>query len=628
MTTSGTTSGTTPADPAPLDAPPAEPLARPVALAPGPAHSRDEWEQAAAAVLRKARRLGADDPDDLVWDRLTTTTLDGIAITPLGTPQALAELHTAGRPTRPGEWDVRGWFADPDPTRTATDIATDLDNGVTSLWLQVGEGGIAPDDLARALTGVLLDVAPVVLQASDPVAAAEAFAALARSTASTRGLAEGSNLGADPLGAAARGLSTGSTTGWDDAVGQVAQIATELGCRAVVVDATAAHDLGASDAQELGWSLAVGAAYLRSLVAAGYGVADAAGLVDFRFAATDEQFATIAKLRAARRLWARVLELSGVPGDARGQRQHAVTSRPMMTKYDPWVNMLRTCVAAFAAGVGGADAVTVLPFDVRLGLPDAFGRRVARNTSALLVHESHVARVADPAGGAYAVEKLTDDLASAAWAELDRLEAAGGAAAALADGSFGARVGAVVDERDGQVARRRRPLTGLSEFPNLAETLPERRPYADGAPAVRPYGRAFEALRDEPAAQPVFLATMGTVAAHTARASFATNLLAAGGVPVVNAGRTDDVESVLAAYDGQPVACLAGSDAAYAAWGAELVAALRGAGARWVVLAGTAGEKTIGADLVDDTCALGVDALDFLRRTRAALTGAEGEGSA
>jgi methylmalonyl-CoA mutase len=618
---------TPPADSAHPVAPPHEPEIEQIALESGTAHSRDEWEHVAAAVLRKARRLGADDPDDLVWDRLATTTLDGIAITPLGTPEALAGLRTSGRPTRAGAWDVRGWFADPDPKITAADVATDLDNGVTSLWLQVGDGGVAPDDLARALDGVRLDVAPVVLQASHPVAAAEAFAALAGvSTGSTTALAEGTNLGADPLGAAAR-VSTGSTTDdCDEAVRAVAEIASRLGCRALVVDGTAVHDLGASDAQELGWTLAVGAAYLRSLVAAGHSVSDAADLVDFRYAATDEQFATIAKLRAARRLWARVLELSEVAPDARSQRQHAVTSRPMMTKYDPWVNLLRTCVAAFAAGVGGADAVTVLPFDVRLGLPDAFGRRVARNTSALLVHESHVARVVDPAGGAYAVEKLTDDLAFAAWAELDRIEAAGGAAAALADGSFGARVAAVVDTRDGQVARRERPLTGLSEFPNLAETLPERRPYADGALLVRPYGQAFEALRDDPATQPVFLATMGTVAAHTARASFATNLLAAGGVPVVNPGRTDDVEAVLAAYDGQPVVCLAGSDAAYAAWGAELVNALRDAGARRVVLAGTAGERTIRAGLVDDTCALGVDALDFLRRTRAALNvTAEGE---
>src|SRR5205085_5536329 len=123
------------------------------------------------------------------------------------------------------------------------------------------------------------------------------------------------------------------------------------------------------------------------------------------------QFVTIAKLRAVRRLWARMLELSGASDDQRQMVLHAVTSRLMMTKYDPWVNMLRTCVAAFSAGVGGADAVTVLPFDARLGLPDAFSRRIARNTSALLIHESHLAKVADPAGGAYAVERLTDDLA-------------------------------------------------------------------------------------------------------------------------------------------------------------------------------------------------------------------------
>jgi len=262
----------------------------------------------------------------------------------------------------------------------------------------------------------------------------------------------------------------------------------------------------------------------------------------------------------------------------------------------------------------------VLPFDFRLGLPDAFGRRIARNTSALLVHESHVARVADPGGGAYAIEKLTDDLAVAAWEELARIESAGGAEQSVRDGSLRERIDDVAHERDSQVARRRRPITGLSEFPNLAETLPERRPYADGAVAVRPYGRAFEALRDEPVETRVFLATMGTVAAHTARATFASNLFAAGGIGVVNPGRADDVDAVLAAYEGQPVVCLTGADAAYAAWGAELVAALREAGARWVILAGVStGSTTEVFDMVDDTCALGVDALDFLHRTREKL---------
>ena len=621
---------TSPDDPARTVAPPAEPTETRVALASGATHTRADWEKIAAGVLRKSGRLAADDADELVWAKLQRKTLDGIPVTPLGTPDLLADLQTAGRPDRAGEWDVRAWFTDADPKATAADIQTDLDNGVTSVWLQVGAGGVPVDGLATALADVLLDVAPVVLDASDPVAAAEAFAVIARGTT----LAEGTNLGADPLGALVRRVATGSPTDEDvlHTLGPVVRVAQDLGCRAVVVDGTAVHDLGASDVQELGWTLAAGAAYLRALVAEGLGVEEAAGLLELRYAATDEQFTTIAKLRAARRLWARMLELSGVsvPPPA---RVHAVTSRPMMTRYDPWVNMLRTCVAAFASGVGGADAVTVLPFDVRLGLPDGFGRRIARNTSALLVHEAHVARVADPAGGAYAIEKLTDDLAVAAWEELGRIDGAEfeghvGAEAAIRDGSLAARIEDLVRTRDDQVAHRKRPITGLSEFPNLAETLPERRPYPAGTPAeVRAYGRAFEELRDRPAEGKVFLATMGTVAAHTARATFASNLLAAGGIGVVNPGRADDVEAVLAAYGrpegGEPVVCLTGPDAAYAAWGAELVAALRQAGARWVILAG----KNPGLE-VDDTCATGVDALDFLRRTRAVLINAEGEGLA
>jgi len=334
----------------------------------------------------------------------------------------------------------------------------------------------------------------------------------------------------------------------------------------------------------------------------------AAGLVEFRLAVSDDQFATIAKLRAARRLWSRVLELCEVdPADQPAQRQHAVTSRPMMSRYDPYVNLLRTTVAAFAAGVGGADAVTVLPFDAPLGRPEKLGRRIARNTSALLVSESHLARVADPAGGAYAVERLTDDLAVAAWAELGRLESEGDDPR-----GFEQRVTEVAEARDAQVATRERPLTGLSEFPQVDEELPERTP--DGAwDGVRPWGAGFEALRDEPPAGRVFLATMGTVAAHTARATFARNLLAAGGVGVDAAGATDGVEALLRAYDGQAVACLAGTDAAYAEWGEQAASALREAGASRVVVAGKP------ADFTDDAAAVGTDALAFLTRTREAL---------
>ncbi|WP_193605209.1 methylmalonyl-CoA mutase family protein [Nocardioides dongkuii] len=550
--------------------------------APEDRHTREEWEAATAAVLRKTRRLSEDDPDAAVWEKLTRTTLDGIEVTPLGTPDLLDGLVTAGRPTRVGAWDVRAHLGAGAATLLNEEARVDLEGGVTSLW--VGTDGT---DLATLLDGVLLDLAPVVLDAPDaPLEAARAFL----SYVGGRELAVGTNLGVP-------------ATAPDDVLVEAAGLARDAGTLAFVVDGTAVHDRGASDVQELAQSLVLGVRVLRALELADVPADEAARLVEFRYAATDEQFPTIAKLRAARRLWARVLELSSTTGEPVDQRQHVVTSRPMMTRYDPYVNMLRTTVAAFAAGVGGADAVTVLPFDSPLGRPDLFGRRIARNTSHLLVDEAHVAKVADPAGGAYAVERLTDDLAVAAWELFGRLEEGADLAAEIA---------ATVAAREKQVAQRKRPITGLSEFPNLAETLPDREP--DGRWAeVRSYGASFEALRDQPAGAHVFLATMGPVAAHTARATFATNLLAAGGVAVDVAGPTADADDLVAAYDGQPVVCLAGADPAYAAWGAAAADALRAAGASYVVVAGKP------ADHADDSCAMGVDALAFLTRVREQL---------
>ena len=536
-------------------------------------HARADWERAAAAVLRKARRLGDDDPDDRGWDALTRTTLDGLAVPPLGTPELLDHLATTGRPAGTGGWDVRTRPADHDQA------LVDLDHGATSLLVDPAA------DLPALLDGVMLDLAPVVLDGASTEQARALLAVLGDTTP-----ADGTNLGADATG--------------DDVV-EVAGLARDAGVLAAVVDATTVHERGASEVQEVGWALAAVATYLRRLTAAGFSATEAARLVEVRLAATDEQFVTIAKLRAVRRLWARMLELSDAePVEA---RLHAVTSRPMMSRYDPWVNLLRTTVAAFAAGVGGADSVTVVPFDSPLGVPDEFGRRIARNTSSLLLAESHLGRVADPAGGAWAVEKLTEDLAVAAWEELGRIEADGAAA-------FDDRVADVAARRADDVAHRRRPLTGLSEFPHLGETLPERDGPGDG---VRRWGAAFEELRDAPAATPAFLATMGPVAAHTARATWATNLLAAGGIAVEPAGATDDVGAMVAAYResaGSPVAVLCGTDAAYDQWGGDLVTALREAGARHVVVAGTAG---LGAD---DSAHAGIEALDFLRRTREALS--------
>ncbi|MFZ2015897.1 MAG: methylmalonyl-CoA mutase family protein [Nocardioides sp.] len=528
--------------------------------------ARSDWEKAAAAVLRKSHRLADDAPDSEVWRRLARTTYDDISISPLGTPDLLDGLTTAARPTHAGGWDVR--------VRTSGDAATavhDLESGATSLWLVADEVGT---DLAAALDGVRLDLAAVVLESATPEQA-ESLVALGP-------LHPDSNLGAT-----------------DDAeIVAFARLGLRAGVRAVVVDGTTVHEQGASDGQELGWVLARGAAVLRTLEEAGIPAQQAFGLVELRLAATDEQFPTISKLRAARRLWARMAELCDVP-DPR-TRIHAVTSRPMTSAFDVHVNLLRTTVAAFAAGVGGADALTVVPFDEPTSEVSALARRMARNTSALLVAESHVAAVADPAGGAYAVERLTDDLARVAWSELGAIETEGLDA-------FGRRVADVRSRRETDVATRRRPITGLSEYPRLADPVPGRRNL------TYRWGAAFEALRREPPTAHVFLATLGTVAAHTARAGFATNLLGAGGIGVDVAGATGGVDDLVAAYAGQGVVCLAGTDAAYAEWGREAAEALRAQGATRVVVAGKP------AEWADDSCALGVDAIDFLTRTREAL---------
>ena len=393
-----------------------------------PPATPDDWRRLALGVLRKSGAAGPDTPAESVDELLATTTYDGIRLAPLHTrPAAPPDIGVPGTApyvrgaqarrdgggaggTDPAAtvagWDVRQRYVDPDPKAVREAVLTDLANGATSVWIDLSAGGLRASDLPEALDGVHLGLAPVVLDAgADSVAAAEALLALADDRSVERDALAGC-LGADPLGWQAR---TGQA-------GDLAQLAVLAGyaerspmLRTVTVDATAYHDAGGGDAQEIGCALATGLAYLRALTDAGLDLPAAFGQLEFRFAATTDQFATIAKLRAARQAWARVGQLCGVP-EAGRQRQHAVTSAAMMTARDPWVNMLRTTVACFAAGAGGADAVTVAPFDARLGLPDGFARRIARNTQSVLLAEAHLGRVLDPAGGGWYIEQLTADL--------------------------------------------------------------------------------------------------------------------------------------------------------------------------------------------------------------------------
>ena len=222
------------------------------------------------------------------------------------------------------------------------------------------------------------------------------------------------------------------------------QCAHRDGWRAITVDARVLHEAGATDVDALAVAVATGVEYLRHLEAAGIPASEAFGQIDLRVGATADQFLTAAALRAVRRVWARVGEACGVVEDQRGVRTHAVTSLRMFTREDPWVNVLRSTLAAFGASVGGADSITVLPYDTVLGLPERLGRRLARNTQILLADESNVGRVTDPGGGSWYLESLTDQVADAVWARFQEVERAGGAVQALADGVLHGWVG----ERD------------------------------------------------------------------------------------------------------------------------------------------------------------------------------------
>lgn len=592
-----------------------------------------------AATLVKSGRMRPDDDPGSAEQVLTSTTYDGIPIRPLYTGDDAIGDEATGVPGLapfvrgaraaagvPAGWDVRQHHLGPDPALAHEAVLTDLENGAGSLWLGIGPGGLPPGGLGQVLDGVLLDLAPVVLDAGpDTEQVAGEFLGLCGGEP-----AAGTGLGADPLGLRAR-----LGTGVEADLGLLARLAgrSAAGVRVATVDATVYHDAGAGDAQELGASIATGVAYLRAMTDAGLDLEDAFARLEFRYAAHADQFLVTAKLRAARRLWARVAQVCGLDesladpaGAARlGQRQHAVTSSAMMTRYDPWVNLLRTTVAAVGAGTGGADAITVRPFDAAIGLPDAFSRRLARNTSSLLVMESHLARVIDPAGGSWYVEQLTEQLAVAGWEQFTAIEAAGGMSDVLESGWFAAEIETVRRDRARNLALRRDPLTGVSEFPDLAADPVLREPYPSGYPArpepgpgalpVHRYAEEYEALRDAAAAHGerarVFLATIGPVAVHTARAGFAAGVLQAGGLATPTAGPGTDPAAIAAAFtaSGARIACLASSAKVYAEHAEPVAQALRAAGAEYLLLAGRPGEFT-GADAY---LATGVDALAVLR---------------
>jgi methylmalonyl-CoA mutase len=229
------------------------------------------------------------------------------------------------------------------------------------------------------------------------------------------------------------------------------------------------HDAGAHAGQELAIGLATGVAYLRAMTAAGLSVSEATRQIAFSVPVGSDLFMEIAKLRALRQCWSQVVAACGGSGDDQNAHVHAFTSTRTKAQRDPWVNMLRETTEAFAAAVGGADAITTAGFDRVLGPSDDFARRIGENVQVILDEEAHVTQVADPAGGSYYVEKLTDALAERGWQLFQKIEAEGG----MADGLMSGRIAALLDDtakaRAANIAKRKQAITGVSEFAHVTE---------------------------------------------------------------------------------------------------------------------------------------------------------------
>ena len=481
------------------------------------------------------------------------------------------------------------------------EILADLTGGVSALHLDFASApNIDSAQIEQLLDGVMFDIAPLTLTPGRHAAAALQLMATLRADNKDR-LAGYANI--DPLGTQ---ILYGDSIELDYkhliAIGQ-----QDTKLRLMTANGAAFHAAGAGIGEELGWALAALTAYLRAFEAAGLAPEDALPRITMTLAADGDFFASLAKMRAARLLFANIAKAAG--SDAAPQI-HAETGLRAFSDLDPWVNILRGTIAAMATGIAGIDMFTAAPCTASAGGDNALTRRIARNTQIILQEESRIGQVADAAGGSWYVESLTRQFAEAGWAEFQKIEAEGGLAAAIANGKIAASLDARRAAYDEAVGKRQASLVGVSAFPNLDEAALD----ADPHPPANGYRLAtrFEDLRRIAAkSKPrVFLACLGTQAAFTARANFAANLYAAGGVQAQAGDGGTDIDAIVAAFraNGSKIVCLCGSDEDYDSHAEGLAQALYTAGAVHIALAG----QPRGLAQIDDYCFAGCAALDFL----------------
>jgi methylmalonyl-CoA mutase len=459
-------------------------------------------------------------------EKLTSPTPEGVVVRPIYGREDLATVpHAAGLPGQSpfvrGRWALgylgQPWLVRSDPVASSpvewNRVAREeLDGGATALGMLLdaaSDAGLGPEDevtvgslgrggpalssradLDAALQNIDLARVPLLLEsATSGLCLGALLAALARDRGVPLARLQG-GLGLDPLGAlASQGRLSAPLTMLLD---EMAEAMAWSGERAplwhvAVVHAAPFHEGGGTAVQELAFAVATAAEYLRAMIDRGLSAALAASKIAFCFPVGTRLYTEVAKLRAARCLWDAVAGAFGCAAPARAAVVHVRSSEWTKSRLDPWVNMIRATVETFAALGGGADSVSVLPFDGVAGAADTFSRRQARNIQLILREESQLARVCDPGGGSFYLESLTDSLARAAWTLFQEVERRGGMAAALLSGFPQGEIVAAGVRRARGIAHGEEPRVGVNKYASLVE---ESRPASEGQGAAQRRQRA------------------------------------------------------------------------------------------------------------------------------------------
>lgn len=558
--------------------------ARQALFAEFPASTPADWRKAAEEFLAGA-------PFE---KKLVTRTPEGIDLQPIYTREdtdRLAEMWPGLPPfvrgSDPLGSRVAGWHicqepGDADATAFNSALLHDLQRGQNAVSVPAH----LADQLSTVLRGVDLLAVPVFVRAgafAQP--ALSTLLALAQHQGHAASALQGAVL-ADPLDdLVTHGVVPNGIEAAYDEMAAIARQSRETAStlRTIGVNAAAWAEGGAHAVQELALGLATGVDYLRALDQRGLAADDTAPRFLFTFALGSNLFMEIAKLRAARLLWARAVGAAGGEADAQRLVCHGRTTRWNKTVLDPHVNLLRTTTEAFAGVVGGCSGLQVGTFDECIRTPDDFSRRLARNIQIILAEECQLGRVVDPAGGSWYVETLTRQLADKAWTLFQEIERFGGMRAALNEGYPQTLVERAAAERLAAVASRRDTIIGTNLHPNLREKLPGVEITAAVATAdasasevgikrlvPRRRAEAFEALRRRTDANrpKVFLAGFGPRKQHAARAEFSAGFFAVGGFECVAEKKgfdTPDAAVQAALASGAPVVVLCSTDETYPA---------------------------------------------------------------